>query len=198
MKLAKLILASSLVANCAFGGAFVGVVGGYNFMTKIEIDETNLSAKDKNGFLGIKGGYDFGVWRAYGQYNYNLKFSKDYLDGDGDTWTVELKGHEFLVGADWTPSISENLKLAVGPYLGYSLIKIKDIEKSTSDYVSATQGGFILGGKVGVIADTSVGEFEGGIKADRAWIGEKEDDDIIFYKRDHTAVGLYLGYNFKF
>ena len=199
MKLAKLILASSLVASCACAeGVFVGVVGGYNFMTKIEVDETDLSLKDKNAFLGLKGGYDFGAWRAYGQYNYNLKFSKDYLDDMGDTWTAEYTGHEFLVGADWTPSISENFKLAVGPYFGYSLIKVKDIEKSTSDYASATEGGFILGGKVGVIADTSVGEFEAGIKADRAWFNEKEYDNIIFYQTDKTTVGLYLGYNFKF
>ena len=116
----------------------------------------------------------------------------------GDTWTAEYTGHEFLVGADWTPNISENFKLAVGPYLGYSLFKVKDIEKSTSDYASATEGGFILGGKVGVIADTSVGEFEAGIKADRAWFNEKEYDNIIFYQTDKTTVGLYLGYNFKF
>ena len=195
MKLAKLILASSLVASCAFAeGVFVGVVGGYNFMTKIEVKETDLSIKDKNAFFGVKGGYDFGAYRAYGQYNYNLKFSKDYLDNNGDTWTAEFKGHEFLVGADWTPSINENLKLAVGPYLGYSIVEAKDIEEGTGYYSSDNISGFVLGGKVGAIFDTGVGEFEAGVKADKTWYDETE----IVYKTDKTTVGLYLGYNFKF
>ena len=195
MKLAKLVLASSLVASCAFAeGVFVGVVGGYNFMTKIEVDETDLSLKDKNAFLGLKGGYDFGAYRAYGQYNYNLKFSKDYLDNNGDTWTGEFKGHEFLIGADWTPSINENLKLAVGPYLGYSIVEAKDIEEGTGYYSSDNISGFVFGGKVGAIFDTGVGEFEAGVKADKTWYDETE----IVYKTDKTTVGLYLGYNFKF
>lgn len=194
MKLAKLILASSLVASFAFAeGAFVGVVGGYNFMTKIEVDETNLSIKDKNAFLGVKGGYDFGAWRAYGQYNYNLKFSKDYFYAGYES-TVEFKGHEFLVGADWTPSISENLKLAVGPYLGYARFKFEDSEKGGPGYVSGNGDGFILGGKVGIIADSNVGEFEIGVKADKTWFGETE----YLYEMDKTTVGLYIGYNFKF
>lgn len=189
MKLAKLILASSLVASCAFAeGVFVGVVGGYNFMTKIEVDETNLSIKDKNGFLGIKGGYDFGAYRAYGQYNYNLKTSENY-----DIFTSETKGHEFLVGADWTPSINENLKLAVGPYLGYARFNFE--ESDGVDSYSGNLNGFVLGGKVGAIFDTGVGEFEAGVKADKTWLKAKEDG---IANQDKTTVGLYLGYNFKF
>ena len=197
MKLAKLILASSLVASCAFAeGAFVGVVGGYNFLTKIEVVDTDLSIKDKNGFLGIKGGYDFGAFRAYGQYNYNLKFSKDYLDNNGDTWTAEFKGHEFLVGADWTPSIAEGVKLAVGPYLGYANFDVK--ESDGADTLSGNADGFVLGGKVGAIFDIGTGELEAGVKADRTWLKGEETEDYIIYDADRTTVGVYLGYTFKF
>ena len=197
MKLAKLVWASSLVASCAFAeGVFVGVVGGYNFMTKIEIDETNLSIKDKNAFFGLKGGYDFGAYRAYGQYNYNLKSSKDYLDNNGDTLTSEFKGHEFLVGADWTPSISEGIKLAVGPYLGYANFNVK--ESDGTDTLSGNVDGFVLGGKVGAIFDTSAGEFEAGVKADKTWLKGEENENYIIYDEDKTTVGLYIGYNFKF
>ncbi|MBQ3675663.1 MAG: porin family protein, partial [Campylobacter sp.] len=74
MKLAKLVLASSLVASCAFAeGVFVGVVGGYNFQAEVQTKDTDVTIKDKQGFFGLKGGYDFGAYRAYGQYNYNLK-----------------------------------------------------------------------------------------------------------------------------
>ena len=103
---------------------------------------------------------------------------------------AEFKGHEFLVGADWTPSINENLKLAVGPYFGYSILKVKD----NVDPDSTSENGWILGGKVGAIVDTGVGEFEAGVKADKTWYDETE----IVYKTDKTTVGLYLGYNFKF
>ena len=190
MKLAKLILASSLVASCAFAeGVFIGVVGGYNFQAEVQTKDTDVTIKDKQGFFGLKGGYDFGAYRAYGQYNYNLKFTKDFVYA-GNMEKAEFKGHEFLVGADWTPSINENLKLAVGPYFGYSILKVKD----NVDPDSTSENGWILGGKVGAIVDTGVGEFEAGVKADKAWHKGKND----WVDMDKTTVGLYLGYNFKF
>ncbi|MBR2157741.1 MAG: hypothetical protein IJ923_07015, partial [Campylobacter sp.] len=88
------------------------------------------------------------------------------------------------------PSINENLKLAVGPYFGYSILKVKD----NVDPDSTSENGWILGGKVGAIVDTGVGEFEAGVKADKAWHKGKND----WVDMDKTTVGLYLGYNFKF
>ena len=192
MRLAKLVLASSLAASCAFAeGIFVGVVGGYNFKTEVNGNDNDFEISGKQGFFGLKGGYDFGIWRAYGQYNYNLKTSENY-----DIFTSEMKGHEFLVGADWTPSINENLKLAVGPYLGYAKFKFE--ENDGTQTFSGNLDGFVLGGKVGAIFDTGIGEFEAGIKADKTWLKGEENDSYVIHDEDKITFGLYVGYNFKF
>ncbi|WP_236845883.1 hypothetical protein [Campylobacter devanensis] len=40
-------------------------------------------------------------------------------------YTVKWLTYKFILGADYTPSITDNFKLAVGPYGGYSRLKVK-------------------------------------------------------------------------
>lgn len=201
MKLAKILLAGSLVASCAFAeGAFVGIEGGYSFKNKVESEY--YEADDKSGFVGIKGGYDFGNYRAFAQYNYNTEASvKDNIDlsefGAGISMDGESKwtSHELLLEVDFTPRLSDSgLKFVVGPYFGLGVIKVKEegeitngtLSESYSESTTAT--GFVLGGRVGMAYDFGTGEFEAGVKADKAWY-----KDV-----DANKYGAYLGYNFKF
>ncbi|MBR2156720.1 MULTISPECIES: outer membrane beta-barrel protein [unclassified Campylobacter] len=196
MKLAKLILASSLVASCAFAeGAFIGVGGGYNFNAEFQTED-DLSIDGNQGVFSVKGGYDFGSYRSYAQYNYNSKYSEEVSVTQGGQTTLlgkaEFSGHEFVVGVDFTPALSENFKLSVGPYAGLSLLKATAADQTGSE--SQTQKGFIVGGKAGVIFDFGAGEIEAGVKADKAWhSGQDGWVDI-----DKTTLGAYAGYNFKF
>ncbi|MBP5779230.1 MAG: hypothetical protein J6W17_04720, partial [Campylobacter sp.] len=135
----------------------------------------------------------FGAFRVYGQYNYKIKSTYDESSFQGYEEKTEISAHELLIGADWTPSLNENLKLAVGPYLGYARFSFEESDGVDSD--SGNLNGFVFGGKVGAIFDTGVGEFEAGVKADKTWLKAKEDG---IANQDKTTVGLYLGYNFKF
>ena len=209
MKLAKLILASSLVASCAFAeGVFVGVVGGYDYTYNITVNGYDAEIDGKNPVIGIKGGYDFGAFRAYGQYNYKIKSTYDESSFQGYEEKTEISAHEFLIGADWTPSLNENLKLAVGPYLGYSRLDIKDTGVWVTNGASGglvvtrpyddkySENGFLVGAKLGIIYNLGVGEFEAGVKTDYAWhTGNDGVDDLDV---DTGTVGGYIGYNFKF
>ena len=126
MKLAKLVLASSLVASCAFAeGGFIGVGGGYNFGSTIEAEYIGEIDDINQGVFSVKGGYDFGSYRAYTQYNYNSKYSEEFSGTIVGTIEGEISGHEFVVGVDFTPSLSDGLKFAAGPYAGLSLLKAK-------------------------------------------------------------------------
>ena len=188
MKLAKLFLASSLVASCAFAeGAFVGVVGGYDRASYDVVDGYNTPDLDSAGHLviGVKGGYDYGNSRMYAQYNYK---AKDTIYEDVD---VEIKAgaHKFIVGYDWTPSLSESVKFSVGPYLGYSRLNLKDSDGDSDD-----QNGYVVGAKLGMIFDFGVGELEAGAKADYSRHASSND----FVDFDAGTVGGYIGYNSKF
>ncbi|MBQ7270635.1 MAG: hypothetical protein IJ211_08035 [Campylobacter sp.] len=207
MKLAKLVLASSLVASCAFAeGVFVGVVGGYDYTYKLSGEGADEELDGKNPVIGIKAGYDFGAFRAYGQYNYKIKSTYDESNFQGYEEKTEISAHELLIGADWTPSLNENLKLAVGPYIGYSRLDIKDkgvwVTNSASGGLVVTRpyddkysiNGFLVGAKLGIIYNLGVGEFEAGIKTDYAWY--KETSEVVAI--DTGTVGGYIGYNFKF
>ncbi|MBP3207542.1 MAG: hypothetical protein J6M21_04670, partial [Campylobacter sp.] len=208
MKLAKLVLASSLVASCAFAeGAFVGVVGGYDYTYKLSGEGADEELDGKNPVIGIKAGYDFGNFRAYAGYNYKIKGT--YYDEvfQGYDEKTEISAHELLIGADWTPSLNENLKLAIGPYIGYSRLNIDDkgiwVTNGSNGTIVPTGetyddsysiNGFLVGAKLGIIYNLGVGEFEAGIKTDYAWY--KETSEVVAI--DTGTVGGYIGYNFKF
>ena len=121
-----------------------------------------------------------------------IKFSKSNNDTRFTTTKYSASSHEFLVGADYTPSLSENFKLTIGPYARLSLLKLTDKDEYGSE--SKTENGFIVGGKIGVIYDFDFSEIEAGLKADKSWHnGDEEWIDV-----DKISYGGYLSYNFKF
>ncbi|MDA3054524.1 MULTISPECIES: hypothetical protein [unclassified Campylobacter] len=192
--LAKIFLATSLACACSFAdeGAFIGIGGGYNFAGDVDVSGVGSLDSVKQGVISVKGGYDFGDFRAYSQYNYNTKYSEEVYMEDTLLAKGELSGHELLVGADYTPALSSNLKLAVGPYMGLSLLKVSLSDGEFSD--SQTQKGFIIGGHVGLIIDSEIGQFEAGIKADKSWHNGTSDWPDF----DKSTFGGYAGYNYKF
>lgn len=187
--LVKAALATSLVASFACAeGAFIGFEAGYD---KSSLKETDVKFKDGRFGLGVKGGYDFGMFRAYGEYIYKFKAKDDVVDEDG-TFEVSWKNHNFLIGGDFTPSLTDNFKLALGAYTGVSKMNVKVQEENESEKLSFT--GWVIGAKIGGIYEVNQNnEIEFGFKTDYTKYKEKEDT-----KLKATNTGLYLGYNFKF
>ena len=203
--LAKLILASSLVANLAFAeGAFVGF-DGVASKTQIELKDdfsNSYKMKDTAFGLGIKGGYDFDAFRVYGEYIYG--FGADQKWGDEIEYGKDkITTHQFLIGADYTPRLSESFKLVFGAYTGASVLKIKGDWTDTNMGESGTgkwnKTGWLIGGKIGGIYElNSNNELEFGFKTDYTSYGKRTDEDNDSIKIKGSNYGLYLGYNFKF
>ena len=133
--------------------------------------------------MGLKFGYDFDIARVYASYEYGFE-AKDKI---GDT-TTKWKNHKFLLNADYTPSIAENLKLVAGGYTGISALKIKG--NGVSDSGSDLTLGLRLGAEYSLDASNAL---EAGFKADRT----KYDVDNGGHLTEKNA-GFYLGYNYKF
>lgn len=191
----KGLIISSLVASSALaGGGFVGVEGGF-LKSSIKVDEDKI--KDKAPYLGLKGGYDFDSFMVYTAYNYNLKSSHGIIDPEPDeegkiNWTT----HKFLVGADYTPSITDSFKLSLGAYagLGVTHIKGKGKERNVSVSESFSRSGFLYGTKFGGIYSLDEhNKIEFGAKYDQFAAKDGDNDKLKF-----RNLGLYLGYIYKF
>ena len=202
--LLKAVVATSLVASFACAdGAFVGFETGYSksslkYKWSGDNPDDSESLKFKGGAfgLGVKGGYDFGMFRAYGEYIYKFKAKDDIVYEDGDTEKVSWKSHNFLIGGDFTPSLTNNFKLALGAYTGVSKIKVKSEDSDGDDTLSKT--GWIIGGKIGGIYEINQNnEVEFGVKTDYTKY-KKETDEDGTGKLSATNTGFYLGYNYKF
>ena len=181
-------------AVCSFAmaeGAFIGYEGGYSFASNVKLSEANDGARLRKGQFnsGVKAGYDFDSFRAYGAYFYSFQ-TKKQIEDDDDRFTVKWKKHSLLAGADYTPSITEDIKLVLGGYTGVSRLAITrdDVNKKFYDT------GFVLGAKFGaeyLLDQNNI--LEAGIKT-----------DYTFYKADDVSrvresnIGLYVGYTYKF
>ena len=181
-------------AVCSFAmaeGAFIGYEGGYSFASNVKLSEANDGARLRKGQFnsGIKAGYDFDNFRAYGAYFYNFQTKKE-LEDDGEKYTIKWNKHSFLAGADYTPSITKDIKLVAGGYTGVSRLSITrdDVNKKFYDT------GFVLGAKFGaeyLLDQNNI--LEAGMKT-----------DYTFYKADDVSkvresnIGLYVGYTYKF
>lgn len=62
-----------------------------------------------------------------------IKFSKSNNDTRFTTTKYSASSHEFLVGANYTPSLSENFKLTIGPYARLSILKLTDKDEYGSE-----------------------------------------------------------------
>ena len=181
-------------AVCSFAmaeGAFIGYEGGYSFASNVKLSEANDGARLRKGQFnsGVKAGYDFDSFRAYGAYFYSFQ-TKKQIEDDDDRFTVKWKKHSLLAGADYTPSITEDIKLVLGGYTGVSRLLISRDDTDHKFYDT----GFVLGAKFGaeyLLDQNNI--LEAGMKT-----------DYTFYKADDVSrvresnIGLYVGYTYKF
>ena len=167
--------------------------------------------------LGLKAGYDFGQFRVYGQYQHNFKAKEtqttteyytfngkqyhSYTDDGEYSWTT----NDLSVGADYTPSFTDNFKGLVGGYMGYSKLKYKyNVVHSTNNgqNVKYWNGGFNANGfqyglRLGGIYNFNQNnELEFGVKAEQVRYKAKEDGESFKFKSNN--YGAFVGYNYKF
>ncbi len=192
--IAKAVLTSSLACVCAMAeGGFIGLEGGYNFKTDL-----GDGFHDKAPEFGVKGGYDFDATRVYLGYSYQLKADRSIFEGDV-SGKAEWKTHDLLIGADYTPKVSDSFKLIAGLYTGVSMLDLDMRASSPRErrYVSETSAGYVLGARVGgAYSFNDNNEAEFGFKASKAWYDGSDSeyiDDI-----DGKKYGVYVGYNYKF
>lgn len=183
------LVASLLVSQTFAESAFIGFEGDYSFRSNLKIDSDSIG-KGQAG-LGIKAGYDFDTFRAYGAYVYDLKTKKTFTD-DGDRVELKWTKHSFLIGGDYTPSISNSFKLLAGAYTGVSRINIKVRRDDESSKFNFT--GIVVGAKLGGIYEIDKSNaVEFGYKADYTKYNKKYDA-----KLKETNHGLFVGYTYKF
>ncbi|CUU71654.1 putative outer membrane protein [Campylobacter hyointestinalis subsp. hyointestinalis] len=205
----KVLVASALMSSVVLAeDTFVGVEGAF-VQSKVNLDsELNEAFSDpKDGAFefGFKAGQDFGDYRLWAGYSYQAEASDTQTISYGtdsinakSTWSA----HNFLVGADYTPSLSESFKAVVGAYGGLSVIKAKNqtdgkITFGGSTYTgngsqSKTDTGAIVGLRLGgIYAVDANNEIEFGIKGDYIKTNILDIDKA-------TNYGVYVGYNYKF
>ena len=181
-------------AVCSFAmaeGAFIGYEGGYSFASNVKLSEANDGARLRKGQFnsGIKAGYDFDNFRAYSAYFYNFQTKKE-LEDDGEKYTIKWNKHSFLAGADYTPSITEDIKLVLGGYTGVSRLLISRDDTDHKFYDT----GFVLGAKFGaeyLLDQNNI--LEAGMKTDYTLY---KADDVSRVRESN--IGLYVGYTYKF
>ena len=193
----KVALGLSLASAAALAqGAFIGIEGDYSFNSKLTAKSDNDTTKVKKAQpgIGLKAGCDFDSFRVYGAYIYDFQAKKSLGDEDGTV--IKWSTHKFLVGADYTPELTKDIKLVLGSYTGYSKLKM-DVFDIHDGSEKANTNGWILGVRVGTeysINKNNAVEF--GLKADRTDYGKISKFDFVDTKE--TNVGLYMGYTYKF
>ena len=206
----KILIAAFAAAACVSVGSseglLLGIEGDCSFKSSLTAkwseDGDSGTVKDHKGqaAIGFKAGYDFGIARAYGEYMYDFKVTKNGSDEDGD-FKHSWNKHSLLVGGDFTPEITNSFRLVAGAYTGVSFLKYKDSYNDfsgDSDSISKTVPGWVIGARLGgLYSFDEHNEIEFGYKADYTrYKASKLGEDID--KAYETNHGLYLGYNFKF
>ena len=83
---------------------------------------TQQKSKKLNLGIGLKAGYDFDSFRVYGAYIYDFQAKKSLGDEDGTV--IKWSTYKFIVGADYTPELTKDIKLVFGRYTGFSKLKL--------------------------------------------------------------------------
>ena len=206
-------------------GVFVGgALDAQHSKLKYDYKDTAFPQDDDSGSfssgrvgLGLKAGYDFNQFRIYGAYQYNLKAKEtetttysgvgfSSISEDELSWQT----HDFTIGADYTPSFTDNFKGLVGGYVGYSHLKFKDkyhysnsVGVNENETDSFNTNGVVYGLRLGgIYSFNEHNELEFGVKAEQA--SYKRKSDIFGYapteslKFKTTNYGGFVGYNYKF
>lgn len=191
----KASLVASLLTTCVFAeSAFIGFEGDYSFKSNLK-DKINSVSKSQTG-LGIKAGNDFDSFRVYVAYAYDLKAKKEttlkYDDADEAKAKLKWTKHSFLIGGDYTPSISNSFKLLAGAYTGVSKLNLEISDETETE--KEKHFGIVVGAKLGGIYDINANNaVEFGYKADYTKYNKKYDTRL-----KETNHGLFAGYTYKF
>ncbi|WP_169754093.1 outer membrane beta-barrel protein [Campylobacter curvus] len=189
--LLKVAVLGSLACSCALAqGAFVGGSVGYNFKSGNELKDDGIKFKDSSIPLGVQGGYDFGDYRVYGEYVYGTKAKAHKTVGDVKA-DLKWKTHKFLVGADYTPQVAQNLRFLVGAYTGLTYLdyKLGTVGPGERVHISDNSTDWAIGGRVGgLYSFDEHNEVELGLRYDRTKFDEGK----------FNSYGLYAAYNYKF
>lgn len=161
-------------------------------------DDEGTKISDNPLRLGIKGGYDFDDYRVYGGYYYQTKSKYSFSNKDIDA-NVKWTEHNFLIGIDYTPHITDNVKLIAGVNAGLGVLNV-DINTKTTTNNSIHYGkykdtsvGYVLGlGLGGAYEIDDNNEIEAGFKFTAN--GYKLDGDRNLFHN----YGAYIAYNYKF
>ena len=207
----KILIAAFAAAACVSVGSseglLLGIEGDYSFKSSVKGKTISYGDKfkwdDAQPAIGIKIGYDFDVFRVYGAYSYDFEASKSH-EIDMFSWKDSWKKHNLLVGADFTPEITNSFKLIAGAYTGVSFMRYKNESSfSLPGYAfsvsyKANLNGWVIGAKLGGLYSLDEhNEIEFGYKADYTKYGKTSDEKDMKDVRE-TNHGIYLGYNFKF
>ena len=206
-KSVKLLSLFAMLAGFSTVAAAEGVFVGGNLELQNSKTKNTLCDNDDEGWdcslkdtrmgLGLKAGYDFNQFRVYGAYQYNPKAKKRYTSPSGTEYEATWKNHNLTVGADYTPSFTDNFKGLVGGYMGYSRLTLTD-NKVGYDDGSASPNGFVYGMRLGgIYSFNEHNELEFGVKAEQAKY-KKVEDERWYFKEKNTNYGAFVGYNYKF
>ncbi|WP_158654867.1 outer membrane beta-barrel protein [Helicobacter mesocricetorum] len=201
-------------------GFFLGADGGYG-KTKIQQEEFDLNIKDKVSNFGLRAGYRLSPeHRAYIAYYHQSKIK------DTDNIPVIVSGnvianipveskyraHRAVIGYDFTPKLSENIRGVLGAYGGYSFLNVNTESNFFGDIFSLPSAfdGLIYGAKMGFLYELGRVEVELGVKLEQIRYktrdlklsfdvgGTKTDVLNENIKPMQTTGGMYLGFNYKF
>lgn len=193
-----------LLSSCALAdensGFYLGLEGGYIHSTYKQVVTdivTGISAtsptESLNGFnLGAKLGYRFTEnHRMYFNIGSDMGLSISGNGGDADISTMR-----YILGYDFTPSITDSFRGVLGLYAGYTTLKEK------LNFFGGTEninyGGVVCGAKVGAMYEINANnELELGLKYEGMNL---ENTTKLSFKSEvqPTNLHLYVGYAYRF
>lgn len=198
-KLGLSLVVTSLVANLAFAeGAFVGAKGGimHEF---ISTSGGNSELSNTHPSIGINGGYDFGKYRVYGEFNYNVEVEARKEKDTSGTYTDSISSTELIGGVDYYLSKVDKIQLFAGGFAGFEsrerVVKFepsalaKQYGVSSETKTHSSDPVIMLGARFGgiyAINDNSDVEF--GARLDKPFY---ESGSVI-------KLGAFVGYTYKF
>lgn len=193
-----------LLSSCALAdensGFYLGLEGGYihsaykQVLTDIVTGVSLTSPTESlNGFnLGAKLGYRFTEnHRMY--FNIGSDMGLSIPDDGGD---VDISTMRYILGYDFTPSITDSFRGVLGLYAGYTTLKTK------FNFLGATEninyGGVVGGVKVGAMYEINANnELELGLKYEGMNL-ENTTELALKSEPKPTNLHLYVGYAYRF
>lgn len=214
------VLTAGLMSSVVAQGLFVGAEGDYIIKSKVQAtntqydastltyDKSTLTIDDSLFGLGFKFGYDFDKAKIYTKLSATNKL-KDEIIVNGIKSDVEMSFYNFVIGADFTPQVNQDIKFLIGIYSGIEIANYKITANQTNVYILSedTDTAYIYGVRIGgIYSFNDHNEIEIGLNLDQSKYtkttekyinaGVLQEDDKADTKR--SGVGIFVGYNYKF